>query len=119
MVRMKKVMLSGKKILAVLVLALIALSAVSSVTQASLKLVGKRQYKSSKGYRSHTEVTGLYDDRGYAYNMSAMASMGDNKMKIVYGSGSATCNSIYILNKRDAIHGYAVGNTVMKVWTAN
>lgn len=119
MVRLKKVMLNGKKILAVVTLVLMMVCMISSVAQAALKKVGKRQYSSSKGYRSHTEISGLYDDRGYAYNMSAMASMGGKKMYVVYGSAKATANSPYILNKMNAYHGYCIGNTVMDVWIQN
>lgn len=118
---MKKVMLRGKKILAVVVLALMALSAISSATQASSRKVGNRQYNSSKGYRSHTVISGFYDDRGYAYNVFAMAAMygEENKMKVVRGSAKATADSPYIRTKKDAYHGYAIGSTTMDVWMKN
>lgn len=115
---MKKVMLKGKKILAIVVLTLMVACVVSPFVEAAESVVGNRQYNSSKGYRSHTKISGFYDDRGYAYNVSAYAKIG-NQDRVVYGSASATSNSKYILNKMNAYHGYAIGNTVMKVWIKN
>ena len=118
---MKKIFDNAKKCVSLFVLVLLVMCTISSVTQASFSKVGNRQYNSSKGYRSHTEISGFYDDRGYAYNVFAMAVMSgdDDNMKIVYGSAKATANSPYIRSKKNAYHGYAIGGTVMDVWMKN
>lgn len=115
---MKKLLMKGKGFLAIFVLALMAAGMISSVTQASLKATGERQYKASKGYRSHTKVTGAYDGRGFPLNISIYASIGD-KSTLVHTSASGTANSPYLESKKNAFHGYGIGNSADVVWMDN
>lgn len=84
---MKKVLNNIKKVMAVFVLSVVMVSAISPAVQASVDLTTSLVYDG--GYKAKTSAEAGYDDRGYAYNVVVYARVGTSKATERYKNGLA------------------------------
>lgn len=85
---MKKILINIKKVMAVFVLSVVMVCAISPAIQASENgtngLILENGY-----YKATTSATG-YDDKGYAYNIVVYAQVGSSASTGSYGKGVGT-----------------------------
>lgn len=116
---MKKLMMNGKKVLAVLTLMVMVVCAAAPAVQAANSYIksGSRKH-ASDGYYSYTKVSG-YDGAGVGLNMAAGAEY-YGQWGFGYGNPTATATSPKSGGTGDAYHAYGV-NTVdfATKWRAN
>lgn len=119
---MKKIWKNGKKVVAGMVLALMAVCMVSPVVQGanSITRYGSRVRDTvNGGYYSYTKVSG-HDDRGFGLKLKVgakMGSQGEWGYKEGYGTVEVPSKrSSYIV---DAWHSYKVSSEKAKEWMQN
>ncbi len=105
---MKKLMMNGKKVLAVLTLMVMVVCAAAPAVNAknSYNAVGSRKH-ASDGYYSYTKVSG-YDAAGVSLNMAAGAEY-YGQWGFGYGKPTATASSPKSGGTGVAYHAYGVG----------
>ncbi len=103
---MKKLMMNGKKILAVLTLMVMVVCAAAPAVDAAdgIKATGSRKH-ASDGYYSYTQATGY---RGSGLNMAAGAEY-FGQWGFGYGNPTATANSPRSGGAGVAYHAYGIG----------
>lgn len=116
---MKKILKSGKKAVAALVLAMMAACMISSVAQGAHNIngFGSRE-RNSNGYCSYTKVSG-YDDRGHGLNLKVGAKLGNGSWYYNSGSGTVAVRSASSPTIGNAWHSYRIGSGDKVTWIQN
>lgn len=114
---MKKLFKNGKKVVAGMVLTMMAVCMVSSVAQGAVDRFGSRK-KDSRGYYSYTKVS-AYDDKGYGYELRVGAKMAGGEWSHRDGSGIVSIRSVSESYFADAKHSYQIGSSNITEWTQN
>lgn len=119
MINVKKIFKNGKKVVAGMVLTMMAVCMVSSVAQGanSIDKFGSKK-KDSFGYYSYTKVSG-FDDKGNQLNLKVGARMSNGVWSYSYNRGTATVNSAYSSSDGTAWHSYQIGSGSIVTWKQN